>query len=502
MTPPIPDPGPAGVPPPDRPRRAAGGGAAWAPPGPSAAVPRVMGIETEYGILAPSVPHVHPSALSAAVVAAYPGTATGTTLDWVDPIPIEDAHNRILANGARLYVDHAHPEYSGPEVTTARAAVAYDLAGDAAVVAAAGAASRQLGVEIGIFKNNTDSHGASYGCHENHLLPRSLPWAQVVALLPAFLVSRTVLTGAGRVGIGQDGRVPGFQLSQRADFFETLEGIQTTRRRPIVNTRDEPHAPPAAYRRLHVITGDANRTPYATWLKAGMLSAFLTALRAGVLPEVRLADPVGAFHDTSHDPGLRVMLRLEDGRRLTALELQELFHAAVSADAARRPDDYETDVVAAWGEAVADLRTDPARCADRLDWVAKLALLDAFAARHGLDWTSARLAQLDLAWARLDVPGPWDALERAGRFRPVVTAQAVDRAGDEPPADTRAWLRGSIVGVASERVTGGSWDWLRVRDDAGREHQLDLSEPARGTREDVGVLEGPAAVDALLRRRG
>ena len=128
---------------------------------------RVLGIETEYGILAPDAPEVHPAVLSAAVVAAYPGVATGTTLDWVDPIPIEDAHNRMLANGARLYVDHAHPEYSGPEVTTARAAVAYDLAGDAAVVDAARAASAQLGFEIGIFKNNTDSAGASYRSEEH-----------------------------------------------------------------------------------------------------------------------------------------------------------------------------------------------------------------------------------------------------------------------------------------------------------------------------------------------
>lgn len=460
---------------------------------------RVLGIETEYGILAPSAPDVHPATLSAAVVAAYPGTATGTTLDWVDPIPIEDAHNRVLGNGARLYVDHAHPEYSGPEVTSAAAAVAYDLAGDAAVVDAARAASAQWGFEIGIYKNNTDSHGASYGCHENHLLPRALPWAAILAALPAFLVSRTVLVGAGRVGLGQYGERAGFQLSQRADFFETVEGIQTTRRRPIVNTRDEPHASPATHRRLHVITGDANRCPYATWLKAGTLSAFLTALQAGALPSFDLADPVAAFHTVSHDVDLAAPLLLGDGRRATALDLQDAFWAAVASDADRRPEGYEADVVAGWREVLDDLRADPSRCADRLDWVAKSQLLDAYAARHGLDWGSPRLAQLDLAWARLDRPGPWDALCGAGRLRTVVTKREVERAGIEPPSDTRAWTRGRAVGLAANRVTGASWDWLRMRDAHGTERLLELEDPTGHSRAEVGDLADEGDLERLLR---
>jgi proteasome accessory factor A len=406
----------------------------------------------------------------------------------------------VLANGARLYVDHAHPEYSGPEVTTAADAVAYDLAGDAAVVAAALAASAELGLEIGIYKNNTDSHGASYGCHENHLVPRSVPWAEIARHVPSFLVSRTVMLGAGRVGLGQHGERPGFQLSQRADFFETVEGIQTTRRRPILNTRDEPHAPPTRYRRLHVITGDANRCPYTTWLKAGTLSAFLTALAAGALPDLRLADPVGAFHATSHDPSLRTLLELADGRRATALDLQEVTCEAVRADAGRRPEAYEADVLDGWADTLADLHTDPARCADRLDWVAKRQLLDAYAGRHGLDGGSPRLAALDLAWARLDRPGPWDALHHAGRLREVVRAAEVDRAGVQPPSDTRAWLRGRVVAAMADRVTGASWDWLTVRDSYGVERRLELAEPTAHTLAEIGELGDPGAVDALLRR--
>ncbi len=463
-----------------------------------------MGIETEYGILAPDAPELHPTVLSAAVVAAYPGIATGTTLEWDDPIPIEDAHNRMLANGARLYVDHAHPEYSGPEVTSARAAAAYDLAGDAAVVAAARVASAELGVEIGIYKNNTDSQGASYGCHENHLLPRSLPWESIRWALPAFLVSRAVITGAGRVGIGQHGERSGYQLTQRADFFETAEGIQTTQRRPILNTRDEPHAAPSRYRRLHVITGDANRCPFTTWLKAGALAGFLACLEASALPGLELADPVAAFSTVSHDTSLTALLELADGRRLTALDLQEAFSEAVAADAVRRPEAYEADVNAAWAQVLSDLRNDPAVCADRLDWVAKRELLMAYAVRLGLNpddaWGGPRLAQLDLAWARLDRPGPFDVLEKAGRVRTLVTPSEVATAGVEPPSDTRAWLRGTLVRLVPERVMAASWDWMAVSDTDGRVHRLDLSEPTGLTAERVGAVPDAAAVDALLRR--
>ena len=283
-------------------------------------MPAVMGVETEYGVLAPQVPDLDPYLLSTAVVLGWPGPATHTTLDFDDPLPIEDLHNRILGNGARFYVDHAHPEYSGPEVTSAAAAVSYDLAGDRIVAAAAQAASRRLGTPVRIFKNNTDSHGASYGCHENYLLARSTPWRRILRQFTGYLVSRTIVSGAGRLGRGQHGERPGFQLSQRADFFETLEGIQTTRNRPIVNTRDEPHAPPQHYRRLHVITGDANRSAWSTWLKVGGAAAVLAALEADALPEFELADPVAALHSISHEPHHPVPLA--DGRTITAAALQ------------------------------------------------------------------------------------------------------------------------------------------------------------------------------------
>jgi len=460
----------------------------------------VMGIETEYGILAPEDPDVPAGILAAAVVRHYPGPATATRLDWPDDIGIEDAHNRILGNGARLYVDHAHPEYSGPEVTSAIDAVAYDQAGDEAVAAGAAAASDRLGIDVRVFKNNTDGHGASYGCHENYLLDRATPWARIVQRLTPFLVSRSVVIGAGRVGLGQRGEAAGFQLSQRADFIETEVGLDTTRRRPIVNTRDEPHAPAARYRRLHVITGDANRSSWSTWLKVGSAAAVLAAIADDAVPDLALADPVSAFHEVSRDLSLRRPLRLYDGRRFTALDLQQAYAEAVAAHQDERGGDVE--VVQAWHEVLDDLAADPVRCADRLDWVAKHRLLAAYADRHDLTWGSPRLAQLDLAWADLDdARSPFAALRRAGRLRPRVDAARAQAALGTPPPDTRAWLRGTLVGRFPDAVDAADWEWLLLRDSAGRRHRIDLAEPLRHTRgESAPVLAAATTVDAVCRR--
>lgn len=436
-------------------------------------MPAVMGVETEYGILAPQRPGLDPQVLSAAVVDAWDGPATRTRLDFDDPLPIEDLHNRMLANGARFYVDHAHPEYSGPEVTSAAAAVAFDLAGDRIVTAAAELAGERLGTPVRIFKNNTDSQGASYGCHENYLLARATPWERIVRQFTGFLVTRPLVSGAGRVGVGQHGQRPGFQLSQRADFFETTEGIETTRRRPIINTRDEPHARPAVYRRLHVITGDANRSGWSTWLKVGSAAAVLAALEAGTLPEFTLADPVAAMHAVSHDPWQP--LELADGRRATATDLQGEYLAAALAHAERHGGDLP--VLQAWQEVLTDFSGDPSLLADRLDWAAKRKLLVSYADRHGLPEGSPRLAQLDLAWAELSERSPFAALVRARALRPLPFPVDVERAVREPPSDTRAWLRGSVVQRRAEAVVAGSWDWLVLRDRHGRRTRVDLSDP-------------------------
>lgn len=424
----------------------------------------LLGIETEYGIHAPAAPDLDPMLASAMVVQGCP---VGSTRRG-------EPYDCMLVNGARLYVDHAHPEYSGPEVTSAAAAVAYDQAGDWIVATAAREASRVLGVELHIFKNNTDSKGASYGCHENYLLHRSTRWTDIVAGFTTFLVSRTIVCGAGRVGIGRHGERPGFQLSQRADFFERREGIETTRLRPLINTRDEPHADSSRWRRLHVITGDANRSPWSTWLKVGTAGAVLDTLEGGTLPVLRLADPVAAFHQVSHDLTLRQPLVLADGRRLTALELQAAYYEAAISHQQRHGGDV--GVLQAWHEVLTDLERDPLRCADRLDWAAKYALTSAFAARHQLGWESPRLAALDLAWAELEPRSPFEALQRAGRLRPLPQALPAD-AATVGPQDTRAGVRGRLVAHHGEAVEAADWEWLVIADGAGHRHRVDLADP-------------------------
>ena len=238
--------------------------------------------------------------------------------------------NVILTNGARFYVDHAHPEYSSPEVTNPRDLVLWDKAGERVIAEAARRAAQVPGaLPINLYKNNTDNKGASYGTHENYLMARATPFAEIVRHLTPFFVSRQVVCGAGRVGIGQDGRTHGFQVSQRADFFEVEVGLETTLKRPIINTRDEPHADPEKYRRLHVIIGDANLSEVSTYLKVGSTALVLAMIEDGWLAAARLdlalEQPVAALRAVSHDPTLAHRVTLRDGRSLTALDLQSAY---------------------------------------------------------------------------------------------------------------------------------------------------------------------------------
>ena len=449
----------------------------------------LLGTETEYGILAPGRPDLHPTLLSAAVVDAHDGPATLTRADPGDPIPVEDAHNRFLGNGARLYVDHAHPEYATPEVTSPRAALLADLAGDLLVARAAVTAGERLGTQVRVFKNNTDGKGASYGYHENYLLSRSTPWERVVEGFLAFVVTRVVFTGAGRVGLGQSSESTGFQLSQRADFFEAITGLETTIRRPLVNTRDEPHADARRWRRLHVIAGDANRSETATLLKLGTASAVLAAIDAGALRPPLLADPLGAARTVSRDLSCSARLALTDGRSLTAIEIQQQYRAQVEAAGSA-----DADILQQWSSTLDRLQADPLAC-DELDWVAKLTLMESFRRRDRLGWDHPRLAQLDLAWADLDArASPYAALVRVGRMPRLTTDAEVERAVAEPPADTRARLRGRLVEERTSEVMGIDWSWILLRGGDGR-RRVRLDDPYRGTDEDIARAGG---LDALL----
>ena len=456
---------------------------------------RALGTETEYGILAPEAPELSPAFLSAAVVASHAGPATAPALDWSGPIPIEDAHNRFVSNGARLYVDHAHPEFSAPETASPLAAVAYDLAGDEIVRAAAEAASATLGTPVRCFKNNTDGKGASYGFHENYLVPRDVAWGAIVAALTVHLVTRLPLTGAGRVGLGVDGREPGFQLSQRADFFEQVTGIETTLRRPIVNTRDEPHADPRRWRRVHVIAGDANRAHTSKLLTVGTTAAVLDGVAAGAVRPPLLADPLAAIRTVSRDLACRVAVPLADGRRATALDLQAELLTQVEAAGLGDP-----AVLGLWGDTIDTLRRDPADLADRLDWAAKLRLLEGFRDRDQLPWDHPRLALIDLQYAELDpARSVYATLVRAGRLRELIPADEVARAVGSPPDDTRAFLRGSLVAAHADDLVAVDWGSVTLRHRGGR-FTLALPDPGGHTRAVVGAGIAAGSPDAVVSR--
>jgi proteasome accessory factor A len=305
-----------------------------------------------------------------------------------------------------------------------------------------------------------------------------------------------VFTGAGRVGRGQDGRREGFQLSSRADFFEVEVGLETTLKRPIINTRDEPHADPALWRRLHVIVGDANLSETATLLKLGTTAIVLSMIEAGG-PDlgIELANPVAAIHRVSHDLSLAEPLECLRRSPLTALEVQQAYLGAARAHCAGQPggtDPRTAEVLDLWSEVLAVLATEPMALADRLDWVAKLALLEGYRRRDGLDWTAPRLAAIDLQYADTRPErGLAFRLEQRGSLRRITSAEEVARAMVEPPIDTRAWFRGECVRRFGASVAAASWDSV-IFDVPGRSAlvRVPTPDPLRGTRAHVGELMG------------
>jgi proteasome accessory factor PafA2 len=494
-------------------------------------VRRVMGIETEYGISHPGHPNANPIRMSGLVVSAHAQAAERAGMlagqwDYDEESPLRDARgfdmsraeadvsqltddtttaNVVLTNGARFYVDHAHPEYSSPEVTNPRDAVLWDRAGMViAADAARAAGALPGGHEIVLYKNNTDGKGASYGTHENYLMDRRTPFRAIVDALTPFLVTRQVFTGAGRVGLGQDGRRPGYQLSSRADFFEVEVGLETTLKRPIINTRDEPHADPALWRRLHVIVGDANMSETATLLKLGATSLVLAMIEAGG-PDlgIRLANPVADMHRVSHDLTLAEPLECLGRSPMTALEIQRAYLRAAREHAGRSPnlDPHTEEVLSLWGEVLDGLADDPRALADRLDWVAKLVLLDGYRRRDGLDWSAHRLAAVDLQYADTRPERSLALrLEQRGSLRRLTTDAEVARAIDEAPADPRAWFRGECIRRFGTRVAAASWDSV-IFDVPGRNAlvRVPTGDPMRGTRDHVAdLMAGVGGVGELV----
>jgi proteasome accessory factor PafA2 len=497
-----------------------------------------MGTEVEYGVSLPGQPSANAMLLSAQVVNAYAGTlpagrARRASWDFEEESPLRDARgfdlggsgaggaiaqefidaeedagmaNVILPNGARLYVDHAHPEYSSPEVTNPLDAVRWDKAGELVMLEAVRRLAAMPGVNttINLYKNNTDNKGASYGAHENYLCRRDTPFATLVRHLVPFFVTRQVMCGAGRVGLGQDGRTAGFQITQRADFFEVEVGLETTLKRPIVNTRDEPHADADRYRRLHVIIGDANLSEISTYLKVGTTALVLEMIEANYLTDdLAITGPVRELHAVSHDPTLRHAITLADGRTITALDLQGEF-----LDRARKfvddrqgedADEQTVDVLDRWESVLARLAADPMQLARELDWVAKLRLLEGYRDRDGLDWDSPRLQLVDLQYSDIrPEKGLYHRLVSRGAIETLLAPGAAETAVATPPDDTRAYFRGECLRRYGQSVAAASWD--SVIFDVGRESlvRVPMLEPLRGTRAHVGDLLDRCATAADL----
>ncbi len=477
------------------------------------AIPKVMGTETEYGIAAAGQPDFNPVLSSSMLISSYAGSLRKIRWDYEDESPMRDARgfepqpgremsdedlglaNVILPNGARYYVDHAHPEYSTPECLSPRDLVVHDKAGERILERSleVAAADMPQAPRLSVYKNNSDGKGNSYGTHENYLVDRATPFADIVRDLTPFFVSRQVFTGAGKVGFEgnwDDRATRGYQLTARADFFETEVGLETTLKRPIINTRDEPHADPEKYRRLHVIVGDANKCEVAQFLKMGSTAIVLKMIEDGFLPDFSLVNPVAAIHEVSRDLELGAPLDLADGRRMTALQLQGEY-LELARKYVDREDDTEDnrEVIARWESVLTALEHDPMTLTAQLDWVAKLRVLEGYRERDELSWGDPKLRAIDLQYhdVRRD-KGLYERLAASGKVERLTTDAEVERAIMEPPEDTRAFFRGRCISRYPDAIAAASWDSVIM--DAGREtlQRIPMREPLKGTRAHVEAL--------------
>ncbi len=471
-----------------------------------------FGLETEYGITREQPGEIDVVAEAIAVVRSTRAPAVRDRWDYRREDPHQDARgfrvtelqqdadeasyfaqdarrsltftelksDLVLRNGARFYNDHTHPEYCTPECSTPLELLQQDWAGDALVMDCAATVSSASANPVRLYKNNTDFFGHSYGCHENYLLPRTLPWRRLAEDTQAFLATRQIFCGAGKFGWETEDEFlqAGFQIAQRSDFFRALEGVETMRNRPLVNTRDEPHANREKYRRFHVIVGDANLSPFATYLKVGTTALVLQALAGGAPAEriPRLADPLAALGGISRDATWKWRVPGADGRMTTAIDVQRRYLELVRSFAAPVDAEWQA-VVDAWSEVLDDLERDPLSTADRLDWTAKYRLIEQFRASEKLAPDDPWLRSLDLSYHLLDRgEGLYHGLLESGAFRFPYALKEISAHNLHPPATTRAALRGACIEKFGTLVESAQWDGVVLRVENGRRIEIDLSD--------------------------
>jgi proteasome accessory factor A len=427
---------------------------------------RIFGLENEYGV---TCTFRGQRRLSPDEVARY---LFRRVVHW------GRSSNVFLENGARLYLDvGSHPEYATPECDSVADLIAHDKAGERILEALLSAAEVRLHEEgisgdVYLFKNNTDSAGNSYGCHENYLVARQGEFSRIADVLIPFFVTRQIYCGAGKVLHGPRGAQ--YCLSQRAEHIWEGVSSATTRSRPIINTRDEPHADAERFRRLHVIVGDSNMSEFTTLLKVGVTDLVVRMVEENtVMRDLTLENPIRAIREISHDITCKRRVRLATGRELSAIDIQtEYFDRAARFLDRRGADEASARVLHEWGNALDALRSGaPERLATKVDWVAKQTLIEGYRARHTIPLSHPRVALMDLAYHDVNRNrGLYYLLERRGKMEKVVPEKLVQRAMRDPPQTTRARLRGEFIRHAKQRRRDYTVDWvhLKLNDQAQR----------------------------------
>ncbi|MCC6965607.1 MAG: proteasome accessory factor PafA2 [Nitrospira sp.] len=483
---------------------------------------RVIGTETEFGIASRDPNAADPVANSIHVIGYYPNLpAPQAVWDYENENPLLDARgfevdgererpgpdynrqlNKVLANGGRLYVDGAHPEYSTPECSNAREVVAFERVGERIIAQALTGITEARGRDqFVLYKNNSDGKGNSYGYHEDYLVSRTVSFDRITQVLTPFLVTRPIYAGSGKVGAENQTPAVDYQISQRADFFETLVDLNTMVRRPIINTRDEPHSDAAKYRRLHVIVGDANMAEVSTYLKVGTLSIVLDLLEAGAdLPRISLADPVNAIKQVSRDVQVKESLKLTDGTASTAIAVQRAYlKAAQNYYACHELNQVTKDILVRWEDVLDRLERDPRSLVRELDWVAKRYLIESYMDRKSCGWDDPRVRLMDLQYHDVRPErGLYYTLERSHMIERVVLDHEIVRAEMNPPVGTRAYFRGQCVKKYPNAVYGVSWTSVLFDVGQNKIKRIPLMDPLRGTEALTGELLAQAETAAAL----
>jgi len=447
---------------------------------------RIFGIETEFGV---TCTFHGQRRLSPDEVARY---LFRRVVSW------GRSSNVFLSNGSRLYLDvGSHPEYATAECDDLTQLVTHDKAGerileDLLVDAERRLADEGIGGDIFLFKNNTDSAGNSYGCHENYLVGRAGEFSRIADVLLPFLVTRQLICGAGKVLQTPRGAV--YCLSQRAEHIWEGVSSATTRSRPIINTRDEPHADAERYRRLHVIVGDSNMAEPTTLLKVGSANLVLEMIEHGVqFRDFTLDNPIRAIREISHDLTGRRQVRLAGGREASALDIQREYYARAVQHVKENGSGPNAErVLELWGRALdAVEEQDFSKIDTEIDWAIKHRLVERYRAKHDLDLSSPRIAQLDLAYHDIRRGrGIFDLLQRKGLVRRVTDDGEIELAKDTPPQSTRAKLRGDFIAAAQAAGRDFTVDWVHLKLNDQAQRTVLCKDPFRSVDERVERLIG------------